>query len=389
MSFDSDAEIVQTVLSGDKQAYGELINRYWGMVYQLAWQHLAEPMLAEDRAQEAFLQAFLSLEHLQQPAQFRAWIYGITLNLCKNFLRKQQPLDFFADFEDDWQEAIASPDTLAEFIELRSVLQESVSQLSQANQEALNLYYYEGFSLAEIASILRISSTAVKGRLHKSRQALKRQLAQLFPSQTLVKGLKKMIPVQIVDISQQVKSNNLGANYPLSQLLLFNEESRRALVVFWIEADQALAIAQILAGYTPQRPRQHDFAAKLIEATGASLEFVLLDHIAGEIPYATLNLKTKAGKTSIDARPGDAVVLALSLKAQVFVSEKMWEKASPPLPAGQNPNRKGIQAAINQLEDMRAMREAWASQKDGAEARHEVNQAIRKQAREIIDAAFS
>jgi RNA polymerase sigma factor (sigma-70 family) len=389
MSFDSDAEIVQAVLSGDKQAFGLLINRYWGMVYQLAYQRLAEPMLAEDRAQEAFLQAFLSLEHLQKPAQFRAWLYGITLNLCNNFSRKQGRFDLYTHFADDWQDSFVISELSAEAMEMSFSLEAAIAQLSPANQEAIILYYYDNLSLSEVAERLQISPTAVKGRLHKSRQALKGQLESLFPSHKPAKGAKKMIPVQVVDVPQQVNSNETGTSHRFSQVLLYNEESRRALVLWIWEEDIALSIAQMLAAYTPQRPRQHDFAAKLIEATGASLESVLLNHLSEGIPYASLTLKTKLGETVVDARPGEAIALALHLKAPLFVSEKMWENASAPLPAGREPNRKGVQAVVEGLDKLRESRQLWANRNDWLEMRTKLNKSIREQAREIIDSAFS
>lgn len=379
----SDADIIHAVLAGDKHAFGELIERYWSMVYGIAYQRLAEPMLAEDRAQETFLQAFLSLEHLQNPEQFRAWLYGITLNCCKNYFRKQQD---FIQLEED----TLSPDKPDESIEIRSSLETALAQLSPANQEAIILYYYEGFSLNEVAEILQISPTAVKGRLHKSRQMLKGQLASLFPSRIRIKGAKKMIPVQVIDTPQQIKINRHGDYYSLSQVLLFNEESRRALVV-WIDEEQALAIAQVLAGYAPEQIRQHDFTTKLIEATKAKLDYVVLDRMAEGVFYATVALKTQAGTVSIDARPSEAIALALRLKAPIYISEKMWEKASPPLPEGKTPNRSGIQSILERLEAMRDAQSTWIQQKrlEHADKGNSPDWNMRKQAREIIDSAFS
>ena len=71
MSSTMDEVIIQAVLAGGKQAFGELIQAYWGMVYGIAYDTLADPMLAEDRSQEIFLQAFLNLRNLKSLKSFR------------------------------------------------------------------------------------------------------------------------------------------------------------------------------------------------------------------------------------------------------------------------------------------------------------------------------
>ncbi|MEL6307275.1 MAG: sigma factor [Chloroflexota bacterium] len=91
MTQPDDASIIQQVREGDKDAFGILIERHYPMVYRLACRVIGHPDLAQDRAQEACLQAFLSLDSLRDPSAFQSWVYGITLNVCHAYLRQQKP----------------------------------------------------------------------------------------------------------------------------------------------------------------------------------------------------------------------------------------------------------------------------------------------------------
>src|SRR5712691_5833923 len=83
----SDADLVRQALSGDKAAFGALVQRHRPMAARLAGRMLADPAAAEDVAQEACLYAFLELGQLRQPERFAAWLYGIAVNLCRLRLR--------------------------------------------------------------------------------------------------------------------------------------------------------------------------------------------------------------------------------------------------------------------------------------------------------------
>ena len=140
--------------------------------------------VAKELAQEAILQAYLSLERLRNDERFESWLYGIVLNVSRSYIRDQR-IDFlslermktdsrpevthFADEEPD-------PEAAIEADELRDVVLRAVESLSEKNRTAILLYYYEDFSIREVSELLGISAAAVKGRLHKSRNQLRPQL---------------------------------------------------------------------------------------------------------------------------------------------------------------------------------------------------------------------
>src|SRR5687767_10848983 len=92
MSYDDtpdDAALVALTLAGDRQAFEPLLLRYYGSVTRLCRRLLGNTLEAQDVAQEAALQSFLNLAHLQERARFGAWLHAIAANLARMALRRR------------------------------------------------------------------------------------------------------------------------------------------------------------------------------------------------------------------------------------------------------------------------------------------------------------
>jgi len=92
-----DAELVVQARSGDKEAFGQLIARYQLLAHRIAIGMVANEEIAQDLVQEAMLQAYLSLNHLQKDSSFKNWLYGIVLNVCRSYIRDQKAVFFSLD----------------------------------------------------------------------------------------------------------------------------------------------------------------------------------------------------------------------------------------------------------------------------------------------------
>jgi RNA polymerase sigma-70 factor (ECF subfamily) len=79
----TDAEIIRAVLVGDRGQFGELVRRYQGKVYGLAWHLLGNHAEAQDAAQEAFITAYTRLPSLLQTEKFPLWLRRIVVNQCR------------------------------------------------------------------------------------------------------------------------------------------------------------------------------------------------------------------------------------------------------------------------------------------------------------------
>ena len=174
MTNKTDSELVALARSGDKEAFGLLIERYQQMVRRIALSIVAHEEVARELAQEAILQAYLSLDHLRDNARFKSWLYGIVLNVCRGYIRDQKT-DLFSleammgGMHRDVQyfpSGVIDPEEIAEQRELYSIVLKAVQDLSPKDRVATLLFYYEQLSLREIAAILSVSVPAVKGRLY-------------------------------------------------------------------------------------------------------------------------------------------------------------------------------------------------------------------------------
>ncbi|AFZ28699.1 RNA polymerase, sigma-24 subunit, ECF subfamily [Gloeocapsa sp. PCC 7428] len=94
MSEPSDLELVFLSRQGNKTAFGQLMLRYQPMVQRLATRAIGNRDLAQELVQDAMLQAYLSLEKLNDPTRFKSWFYGIVLNICRNKLRRRKVICF-------------------------------------------------------------------------------------------------------------------------------------------------------------------------------------------------------------------------------------------------------------------------------------------------------
>jgi RNA polymerase sigma-70 factor (ECF subfamily) len=86
----SDTDLIALARAGDKVAFGQLIERHQPMVRRIATKMVRNEYLAQELTQETLLQAYLSLDQLRDDGRFQSWLYGITLNVCKSYLRLQK-----------------------------------------------------------------------------------------------------------------------------------------------------------------------------------------------------------------------------------------------------------------------------------------------------------
>jgi hypothetical protein len=90
--------------------------------------------------------------------------------------------------------------------------------------------------------------------------------------------------------------------------------------------------------------------ARILDATHATIEAVEISALRDNAFYATVRLEVGDSVQEVDARPSDALPLAVRVDAPVFVAEDVMEKTGIPLPEDHTPNGKGVQAIIDQLE---------------------------------------
>jgi len=141
---------------------------------------------AQDIAQDVFLIAYQDLPRLKRHVSFASWLRGITVNLCKMWLRKNRTLTSLDEMLTDDEHAsflessALSPADEMEQKELRQSVMRAIDALSEKNRLAVTLYYIDGLSYTEISNFLSVPVTTVEGRLHRARKQLKKEMIPMI-----------------------------------------------------------------------------------------------------------------------------------------------------------------------------------------------------------------
>ncbi|WP_226677356.1 RNA polymerase sigma factor SigW [Rossellomorea aquimaris] len=179
---------IKQVLKGDQNAFAELVELYKDKVFQICYRMLGNRHEAEDIAQEAFIRAYINIETFNQKRKFSTWLFRIATNLCIDRIRKKKP-DYFLDAEVAGTEGLTMysqvaadvqlPEDEVENMELQETIQTEISKLPEKYRSVIVLKYIEELPLQEISEILDLPLGTVKTRVHRGREALRKQLRSL------------------------------------------------------------------------------------------------------------------------------------------------------------------------------------------------------------------
>lgn len=171
-----DETLVQRCLSGDTEAFGELVSRYERPLFNVALRMLRDREEARDATQNAFVKAWQHLDQFDRNRRFFSWLYRIAVNESLNRAtrrRKADPLD------QDLVDRAESPAEGAERSEQARLVERAVGQLSDAYREVIVLRHWLDLSYDEIAEALHVPAKTVKSRLFSARAKLGEILAAM------------------------------------------------------------------------------------------------------------------------------------------------------------------------------------------------------------------
>ena len=183
----NDAELVARARCGDLQGFDRLMRRHYEAVRRIALRFAAISEEADDLTQETFVTAYERLDQLVQPDRFAAWIAAIAKNegLMWRRRRASQPLLLSLDGHDsDTGSTLgtAITESARESTHRRSIremVSSAVSALTAEQGMAVRLHYIEGYNYDETAALLDIPVAAVRGRLERARNVLRKELQEM------------------------------------------------------------------------------------------------------------------------------------------------------------------------------------------------------------------
>jgi RNA polymerase sigma-70 factor (ECF subfamily) len=330
-----DGTLVLAARSGDKGAFAALLERHRSVLIALCRRSLGDPELAAEAAQEAALQALLNLDRLRGVDRFGPWLAGIGLNVCRWRLRERardcwsweamqggrlvrEPID--------WQ---AGPEELAEAADLAARVRHAVAELPRGQRAAVLLFYLSGLTHAETAAQLGIEVGAVKTRLHKARAALKRQLWKVWKEDEMAtQGEGRLVEMRVADVRRKPAEGDT----PLKHIVVLEEVGGPRDLFIWVGQFEGTSIAFQLEKFQPKRPLTYAFTASVLEASGGRLREVQINRLAEETFYAIAVVEGPGGTRTIDARPSDALSLALTTGAPIRVEPAVLATAAAERP---------------------------------------------------------
>ncbi len=173
----ADRSLISKCLSGDSAAFGLLVDRYKESIYALAYSKLGNFHDAEDITQEAFIKAYRNLRKLRHWDDFHAWMYAITSNLCKDWIRNKSRKPDCEFIEDQVPESL---NYSLDEDKLKETLHEAMDSLPEIYRQVLSLYYLGGMNTTEIAKFLRVSQTSIYQRLSRARSLLRKEMIDMM-----------------------------------------------------------------------------------------------------------------------------------------------------------------------------------------------------------------
>ncbi len=185
---ETEALLIAKAQKGDRDAFGELVRHHHPGVVNVVYRMCGDVELAEDAAQDAFIQAWLHLPSFRPGTSLRNWIYRIAVNAALDVLRRE-PKTPLVDLE-----TLSMPDSIAvpEFVLLEKerafAVQQAILSLTEANRSVLTLREYGGLSYQEISATLNIPLGTVMSRLNYARDRLKEVLASQLMDLEIANG---------------------------------------------------------------------------------------------------------------------------------------------------------------------------------------------------------
>ena len=177
-----EKDLVRLSKEGNEEAFASLVKKYKTRVFDLAWSLTRDRETADDLAQEVFIKAYFALPKFQFKSEFGTWLYRITVNHVKDYLRKKSKMSKML-FEKMKEIPLVQENEITKkekeqiSEQRRKFVHQCLQTIPEKYQVILSLRDIQGFSYEEITKILKISPGTVDSRLHRARKVLRKKIA--------------------------------------------------------------------------------------------------------------------------------------------------------------------------------------------------------------------
>ena len=183
-----DVELIEAVLQGDQESYGELVGRYRGRLVNYLYRMLRDLGDAHDLAQDVFLKVYQALDRYDSRYRFSTWLFRVAQNAAIDRIRKRRlqlvSMDRAGSGEGDrtWEFPSSDPGPYGDLRnrERGAAIQDAIDRLPWEYRELIVLRHYGELSYDEIAKLKGMPLGTVKNKLFRGRQMLKERLSDFI-----------------------------------------------------------------------------------------------------------------------------------------------------------------------------------------------------------------
>ncbi|HAS48953.1 MAG TPA: RNA polymerase sigma factor RpoE [Gammaproteobacteria bacterium] len=189
MSEDTDQQLVDRVLNGNKKAFNLLVLRYQHRVSALIGRFVHDSHDAEDVCQEAFIKAYRALPLFRSDSAFYTWLYRIAVNTAKNHLvsKNRRPPATDVEVEDAEQSEVGSvlreienPESKLATAKLKLAIEQAIEDLPEDLRTAFTLREFSGLSYEDITEVMDCPVGTVRSRIFRARESIDKKIRKLL-----------------------------------------------------------------------------------------------------------------------------------------------------------------------------------------------------------------
>lgn len=170
-SDEEDFDLIRRFIEGDERTFNKLLNKHKDKVRNLVYLTLGDSEFVDDISQDVFISVFNKLGEFRFESKFTTWLYRITVNKCRDYLRKKRVRSIFVPIKETDKEP--STRFRAESIDIPQLVRRAIEKLPEKLKVPLIMRDIDGLSYKEIADALFCEVGTIKSRIFRARESLK------------------------------------------------------------------------------------------------------------------------------------------------------------------------------------------------------------------------
>ena len=173
----SDEMLIQSMADGDKDAFKALYLRNHVRVYRFVMQLVRNESTAEEIVNEVFLQAWRKADRFEGKSQVATWLLSIARFKAMTALRQRSETQLDHEVASAIEDPADNPATMVAKKERSEIVKSCVAKLAPHHREVINLIYYQGNKIEEVARAIGAPTNTIKTRMHHARNQMAKLLA--------------------------------------------------------------------------------------------------------------------------------------------------------------------------------------------------------------------